>query len=376
MYGDQLITGDSLPAMALCLTFDDGPGGPGDRARRQYRSRKPWIGPRTLDLAQYLSDQDVPATFFMVGKFASDLPEILPQIESLGHLIGNHTYDHPNLVDYAAAGGDVVSQVARTDGLVHNWIDAPVVFFRPPYGSWDPNVAASLNSNMTAALSHLGPIGWDIDAGDWASWKNGQDPQTCSKNYMQEIETKGRRGIILMHDCSADMEVAKRANRTFELVQLLIPVLKQRGYQLVRLDKVPDIIDRMQSTLRIALRGSNGFYVSPQGGGGGNIKINGQALGPWEPLIMEDLHVGKVALVATNGQYVSPQNGGGGDVLANGLAVREWERLDLISLGVNQVAFRTATGHFLTCADDGSLDATSRSNSLQTSNVFTYEYLP
>ncbi len=106
----------------------------------------------------------------MVGKFASDLPDVLSHVESLGHLIGNHTYDHPNLVDYYGLGGDPVLQVSRADGIIRNWIDSPVVFVRPPYGSWSPAVSGALNSNLSVSLSHVGPVLWDIDGGDWDYW--------------------------------------------------------------------------------------------------------------------------------------------------------------------------------------------------------------
>ena len=372
MYLDGLINGASLPERTLCLTFDDGPG----------ETSGPGPGPRTLELAQYLNDQGVPVTFFVVGKFASDLPHVLSQVQSLGHLIGNHSYDHPNLVEYTALGGDVVGQIARTDGLILNWIDGPVVFVRPPYGMWSADLARSLNSDMTASLSHIGPIGWDIDRSDWASWRDNRDPQTCAADYLQQIEEQGR-GIVLLHDCTADQDAVKRANRTFELVKVLIPELRQRGYQFSRLDAVPAITAITASTAgnqsgpRVALRGSNGLYVSPQGGGGGAIIVNGPSVGAWEVLVVEDLDVGKVALRAMNGQYVSPQNGGGGDVLANGPSVGDWEPLDLISLADHQVAFRTMTGHFLSCdpPPNATLNCKGTSLSIQPSNVFTYEYL-
>jgi peptidoglycan/xylan/chitin deacetylase (PgdA/CDA1 family) len=366
MYRDDLINGVDLPEGTLCLTFDDGPGATDGSG----------AGPRTAELARFLGDQGIRATFFMVGKFAADLPDVLPAVESLGHLVGNHTFDHPNLVELDAAGGDVVSQVTRTDGLIRNWVDSPAVYVRPPYGSWGPSVAAALNADLTASLSHVGPVGWDLDGGDWACWKDGRDPQACAADYLRVIEA-GRRGIILNHDCTADQDVVRRANRTLELMQLLVPMLRDRGYGFCRLDEVPGMPGGDQSTLRIALRGSNGLYVSPQGGGGGAILVNGPAVGPWEPLVVEDLYAGKVALRATTGQYVSPQGGGGGDVRADGPAVGEWEPLDLISLGGNRVAFRTITGHFLTwdAASGGTLRATSWL-SLQSPSVFTYEYLP
>jgi peptidoglycan/xylan/chitin deacetylase (PgdA/CDA1 family) len=365
MYQDDMISGASLPEQTLCLTFDDGPG----------ETSGPGTGPRTLEIAQYLSDQNVPATFFMVGKFASDLPAIMPQLARLGHLVGNHSYDHPNLVAYAAAGADVVAQVARTDGLIRKWIDAPVVFFRPPYGAWNTDVASALNGNLTVSLSHAGPVGWEIDGSDWAYWKDKASPEACAADYLQKIEVQ-RRGIVLMHDCSADLDVVKRVNRTFELVQLLIPMLRERGYDFRRLDQIPGMPGGDQSAIRIALRGCNGLYVSPQGGGGGAVIVNGPAVGPWERLVVEDLYVGKVALRTATGQYLSPQGGGGGEVLANGVAPADWAPLDLISLGANQVAFRTVTGHFLTCetAAGGALKATGWSG-YEPPMVFSYEYL-
>jgi peptidoglycan/xylan/chitin deacetylase (PgdA/CDA1 family) len=376
MYINNGLTGASLPDKTLCLTFDDGPG--------EVDGSGP--GPHTLEVAQYLSDQGVKATFFMVGKFASDHPEFLPQLENLGHLVGNHTYDHSNLVHHAAQNGDVIAEVTRVDGLIRNWIDASTVYMRPPYGAWDPGVANSLNANLTASLSHLGPIGWDIDGGDWNYWMNDRSPQDCLTSYLHAITPPGGpgRGIILMHDCTADMEYVKRRNRALDLVQLLVPALQQQGYQFARVDEVPDIINLTANTLTIALKGSNGLYVSPQGGGGGQILVNGPAVGAWEPLILEDLFVGRVAVRAVNGQYISPQGGGsgpdgvGGDVLANGPAVGDWEPLDLISLGGNQVAFRSFRGNFLRCSAGASNALTAGADSwlnMQADDIFTYEYL-
>jgi peptidoglycan/xylan/chitin deacetylase (PgdA/CDA1 family) len=367
MYRDGAIDGSGMRDHTLCLTFDDGPG----------ETSGPGPGPRTLALAQYLQTQRIPATFFMVGKYASDLPGLMPQVESLGHLIANHTYDHPNLPQLRDAGGDAVCQVMRTDGLIRNWIDHPVVFVRPPYGAWDSGIAAELNANLTASLSHVGPVGWDIDGGDWACWKDGRSVSDCVAGYIAEIEAH-RRGIVLMHDCTADQDFVKVANRTLELVQLLIPALRQRGYSFVRLDDVPGITKGNESAIRVALRGVNGLYVSPQGGGGGAVIVNGPAVGPWEPIVVEDLYAGKVALRVATGQYISPQGGGGGDVLANGPAVGIWEPLDLISLGANRIALRTVTGHFLTCntAAGNALDARGVWLQLQAENVFQFEYLP
>jgi peptidoglycan/xylan/chitin deacetylase (PgdA/CDA1 family) len=365
MYQNIIVGGASLPEGTLCLTFDDGPG--------ETHGADSERGPRTLAIAQFLNQQGVPATFFVVGKFASNLPAVLPQLKGLGHLIGNHTYDHPNLVDYARAAGDVISQVARVDGLICNWIDAPVVLFRPPYGAWNADIANSLNSNLTVALSHVGPIGWDIDGKDFLYWANNWSPQACMENYMREIDVH-KRGIVLLHDCTAGRDVIKGLNRTLELVKLLIPALREQGYQFSRLDAVPDIAVRTQNVVRLALKGSNGLYVSPQASGGGTIVVDGPSIGPWESLDLVDLHVSKVALTAKNGKYFSSPSGDGGSVVANSPTVGDRERFDLISLGNNQVAFRAITGQYLSCDNDAG-NMLIVKGGIEQSSIFTYEYL-
>lgn len=248
--------------------------------------------------------------------------------------------------------------------------------YRPPYGTWDGAVAGALNANLTTALRHVGPIGWDIDGRDWEFWKNDRDPNDCVAECTREVDGT-RRGILLMHDSSADQEFVKRRNRTFEVVRTLIPALKARGYQFVPLHAVPGIVSGNEHTARLALKGDNGLFVSPQGGGGGSITVAGASPGSWETLTIEDLHVGRVALRAPNGQYISPQNGGGGDVLANGQAVGDWEPLDLVSLGNHRVAFRTMSGHFLRWdpSTGDSLNANGPWLSIEPPNIFTYEFV-
>jgi peptidoglycan/xylan/chitin deacetylase (PgdA/CDA1 family) len=64
----------------LALTFDDGPN--------------PAWTPRLLEI---LASHDVRATFFLVGSHAQAEPELVRRIVAAGHLIGNHSWSHPNL---------------------------------------------------------------------------------------------------------------------------------------------------------------------------------------------------------------------------------------------------------------------------------------
>ena len=95
------IKGDRLPDRTLCLTYDDGPG--------QVQGNGP--GPRTLELAEYLFERGVPATFFVIGKHLELYPQLPGQLSQMGHLVGNHTSTHPGLVALAVGGGNVCDEL-------------------------------------------------------------------------------------------------------------------------------------------------------------------------------------------------------------------------------------------------------------------------
>lgn len=223
---NQLINGDSLEEGQFCLTFDDGPGetigvGP---------------GPRTIELAEYLADQSVPATFFLCGKYIQRLPHAPARLRELGHAVGNHTYSHPHLPTLAASGGDVVGEVVRTAQLL-GAAAGEKVWLRPPYGLWDERVGRLLNAEPTLS-THSGPVMWNVGGDDWSFWLSGSSPQQCFEQYFANAAQR-QRGIILMHDCTADNDQIKAANRTYETVRLLIPALLESGYSIVTLDAVP-----------------------------------------------------------------------------------------------------------------------------------------
>jgi peptidoglycan-N-acetylglucosamine deacetylase len=222
----QLINGDSLEDGQFCLTFDDGPGG----------SASPGPGPRTVELDEYLADQAVPATFFLCGKYIRELPHVPARLRELGQAVGNHTDTHRALPNLAASAGDVVGELVRTADLL-GAADGERVWLRPPYGLWNEHVATLLDAEP-ALSAHAGPVMWNVGGEDWRFWRDGMSPQQCADEYLASAVQR-RRGIILMHDCTADNDQVKAANRTYETVQLLVPALRQYGYSIVTLDSVP-----------------------------------------------------------------------------------------------------------------------------------------
>ena len=227
MLGPDLLTAAStMPAGSICLTYDDGPG----------RTRGDGRGPRTLPLAQYLAAQGIRATFFMCGVHVAQMPDAPARVRELGHLVGNHTWHHWHLPEVLAAGGDVVGELAATDALLDLPPGEPV-YVRPPYGHWSPQVAAAVNEVPEVSAGRVGPVGWDIDADDWLLWERRATAQEAAAALVDAVEEVGR-GILLMHDSTADLPEVRAGNAAYETTMLLVPELRRRGYGFVALDEV------------------------------------------------------------------------------------------------------------------------------------------
>src|SRR5271154_6092599 len=65
----------------IALTYDDGPN-----------------DPHTLKLLDVLAKHSVPATFFMIGRYVQQRPDIVRAVAQAGHIVGNHTFAHPLLI--------------------------------------------------------------------------------------------------------------------------------------------------------------------------------------------------------------------------------------------------------------------------------------
>jgi peptidoglycan/xylan/chitin deacetylase (PgdA/CDA1 family) len=225
MFVTEPITGADLPDGHLVLTYDDGPG------------------PNTLAVAEYLSEMGIEATFFVVGESIERLPEVPAQVRALGHRLGNHTWTHyyeglpKQLLDRGAA--EIVDELLRTAALLSG---EEALAFRPPYGAWDPRVAATLNADDILSPAHVGPFNWAIHHPDWAAWRDGVDPTIVATRFRVEANAK-RKGIVLLHDYTAEahrrpepeFRLMAERNRSVELTRALVPMLLADGFRFVPL---------------------------------------------------------------------------------------------------------------------------------------------
>jgi peptidoglycan/xylan/chitin deacetylase (PgdA/CDA1 family) len=158
----------------LALTFDDGPN--------------PMWTPRLLDL---LGRNGVKATFFMVGSYAQNEHGLVRRIADEGHLLGNHSWGHPNL---AHAGSlRIHEELRRTSDMLEQITGQPVRFFRPPFGARRPAVL------KVARQLGLTPVTWNAMTTDW---KESSEERIASRliRKIDRLRSKGFAGNIVLHD--------------------------------------------------------------------------------------------------------------------------------------------------------------------------------
>jgi peptidoglycan-N-acetylglucosamine deacetylase len=135
-----------------------------------------------------LENAGVPATFFMTGRFAEIFPALARRIGA-GYPIGNHTFDHQNLIglDPAAVQQEIVHAQAAIANIAGR---APIRLFRFPYGSSSPATLRIVNNLGYTA------VGWTVDTLGWEGKAGGQSVRSVIDHVLTELQPGE---IVLMH---------------------------------------------------------------------------------------------------------------------------------------------------------------------------------
>ncbi|HUQ59980.1 polysaccharide deacetylase family protein [Lentzea sp.] len=179
----------------VALTFDDGPDPAGAR--------------QVLDV---LDEQQVKATFFLMGRDLEKHPGLGRDIAGAGHEIGNHTYHHQRMIGVLPS--TVAKEVEDTDAQIRKTGYQGDIHFRPPNGKKLfalPHYLAQHNRKT---------IMWDVEPDSAGT------PGT--EQIVQETLSNTRPGsIILLHPMYGSRDQTRQALRP------IITGLKERGYRFV-----------------------------------------------------------------------------------------------------------------------------------------------
>jgi peptidoglycan/xylan/chitin deacetylase (PgdA/CDA1 family) len=207
LFGRTLIAGDDPKQAAL--TYDDGPN--------------PAATPELLDI---LARYNARATFFFVGGFVRQQPELVRRVHAAGHLIGNHTETHPWL--YRQTERVIREELTTCNAALEDTLGAPVRYFRPPYGSRRPAVM------RIARELGLTTVQWNCMGHDWENI--GVDGiLTRIDRGLTRAQRRGTGANILLHDGHHLVQNADRSN-TLLVTDALLTRFKRDGIRAVTVD--------------------------------------------------------------------------------------------------------------------------------------------
>jgi len=201
-YGGYFIDDRASKEKKIYLTFDAG-----------------YENGYTEKILDILKKEEVPATFFLVGNYIEENPEIVKRMEKEGHIVGNHTMHHPDMAsiaekeafekelkDLEAAYKDVTGKEMKK-------------FYRPPQGKYSEN-----NLKQAFEMGYT-TVFWSLAYVDW--YENDQPSREDALNILNKRIHPG--AVVLLHSTS---------KTNSEILEELIKGWKEQGYKFCSLDKI------------------------------------------------------------------------------------------------------------------------------------------
>jgi peptidoglycan/xylan/chitin deacetylase (PgdA/CDA1 family) len=204
----------------VALTFDDGPN-----------------EPYTSEILDILRKYNVKATFFMVGKNVAAYPDAAKKIVADGHAIGNHSWDHPNLI--FKTNGQTRQEIMKAEYVIKQTTGVAPDLFRPPYGGDDILTLAQIHKLGFVTVK------WSMSFEDW---------KKPGVNKILDRTSLVKNGsIVLLHDGNRQFHGADRSQTVAALPEIILQ-LKKEGYTFVT---VPQMINIRESAQDNALPANN-----------------------------------------------------------------------------------------------------------------------
>jgi peptidoglycan/xylan/chitin deacetylase (PgdA/CDA1 family) len=188
----------------VALTFDDGPGR------------------TTAAVLRVLARYRVPATFFNLGVNVAARPGLARKEVKAGYAMGNHTWDHANLVLLGAS--QQAAEMDRMSAELRSATHVRPCVFRPPYGDYN---------SVTLRLAHQRRMGvwlWSVDTQDWMA--DGSGAAYWVNRIIRLAEREGgalRHPVVLMHN----QPIGNPA--TVAALPVIIRFFRAHGYRFVKL---------------------------------------------------------------------------------------------------------------------------------------------
>jgi peptidoglycan-N-acetylglucosamine deacetylase len=186
------------PRREVAIGFDDGP----------WRDTPAFV--RMLERSR------ARATFFMIGR------QLTPAYRAMllrelrdGDVIGDHTFDHPDLT----RSGRVRAELQQTIGAIRALSGYTPCVFRPPYGTYDGSVI------RVARSLGLATVLWNVDPSDYAQ----PGVAAIERRVLAQVRPGS---IVISHDGGG------RRTETLDAYPAIIAALRARGYRIVTIPEL------------------------------------------------------------------------------------------------------------------------------------------
>jgi len=203
-YG-RTFTGVVRGTKKIALTYDDGPN-----------------DPHTPQLLEVLEKQGVKATFFLIGRYIQQRPDIGREIVKAGHVVGNHTFTHPLLIFKSEF--EIRKELAECSQAIADAVGQKPELFRPPFGGRRPAVL------RIARELGLQPIMWSVTGYDW----NAPPAERIEGKVARQIRGGD---VVLLHD-GGHKEMGADRSQTVIATDHLIARYKAEGYEFVTVSQM------------------------------------------------------------------------------------------------------------------------------------------
>ncbi len=196
------------PDRVVALTFDDGPN-----------------EPFTSEIADFLAEVRVRATFFQVGRCVERHPGVSARLVREGHVVGNHSYSHQMLACLRPSDQRTETQAAQD--VLTSAIGLVPALYRPPWLFRTPSLIRVLRRHQLRPIS-----------GEFAHALEPWQPSPA--RIARRALVKARRGAILIFHDGFDSRGGSRAN-TVAAVRIVVTELLSEGYRFVTVDELLDL---------------------------------------------------------------------------------------------------------------------------------------
>lgn len=186
---------------AIALTFDDGP----DPAS-------------TPDLLALLSSHGVTATFYVNGCRAERYPELIREILSRGHTIGNHSHNHDNFLMFKCSQV-LREEIEKTQRVLYGFGVVPYTF-RPPVGVTNPRLQKVMDQ------LDMYVVNFNRRAGD----SGNRMVVNLSRKILENLQSGD---IVMLHDIKP--KDRKKAQRWLLEVERILVGIKEKGLKILPL---------------------------------------------------------------------------------------------------------------------------------------------